>query len=714
MPKKAKKDNKKKSKVKKIPAKAGARARVSKDGKVEVILPVDRSRGKYKPRKTEEQKIKERLEQLRAQERRQYSRDVLAPESISGSYRRGGSIYRSDVQAPTGGFTNLSSIKDQKEDKRLKAVEQKLDKLIEKKQEPKKVEPEPAPAPKPKPIIEEVSTRPLATRRRQATGTPLTGQTVRPQQSRSIVSDIGSGVSALASAGVGLATAGLSGVFTTAERELEAGRERKREADIKRRQEEKERKEKERKQAITDSTQARLKKVDERLKTGSGIADSIMGGERKKIITLRAEPNPERERRELDRRRKALQEEENRKDREHAFKEKERIRREEQQLRQQEKAKAKKDAEDIFSELETAKKDSFYIQPQPRTNIPVATPFIPFRGVDSTDEDDLEDPADVGDTDDEFQSAEELTEEETPTPPPRKPKAPELPPRDEPEPAPALPPRDNDAEQRRKQVLQDQEIARDLLREEARNKDRKLKEAQERANELDKLNRDFIAHKNREDRNERRREQRRKDKENQEIAKRVAGDIINKAEVEEEVEKIVLGGATAGLIEKAPVSAGRGRKTDTDKLIQNGATRQDIQDYEQDNADRKRAVDGIYSAFGINLTGSSGGLDYIKSATSKEKRLQIRRDAIKKLRERGLLVNQIQEFTRTLDRIDELIKRRDDFGNRFQRRGGAVEQRAGRGRGRAGRPRGRGRARGERVGEQVADIEERQDPQPRD
>ena len=698
MPKKAKKDNKKKSKVKKIPAKAGAKARVSKDGKVEVILPVDRSRGPYKPRKTEEQKIQERLQELRAQERRQYSRDVLAPESISGSYRRGGSIYRSDVQAPTGGFTNLSSVKEQKDNTRLQAVEKKLDKLIEKKQEPKKVEPEPAPAPKPKPIIEEVSTRPLATRRRQATATPLTGQTVRPQPSGGIVSDIAGGVSALAtaglSAGVGLATAGVSGL-------IEANRERQRDADIKRRQEEQERKEKERKQAITDSTQARLKKVDERLKTGSGIADSIMGGERKKIITLRAEPNPERERRELDRRRKALQEEKNTKDKEEAFKERERIRREEQQLKLQEKEKAKKDAEDIFSELETAKKVSSYIQPQPRTNIPVATPLIP-EATEQSDEDDFETGQDT-DSDDEFQSAEEL--EEDPSPPPRKPKAPELPPRDEP---PALPPRDNDAEQKRKQVLQDQEIARDLLREEARNKDRKLKEAQERANELDKLNRDFIAHKNREDRNARRQEQRRKDKEAKTLLDEVIGEAVKKKEVEEEVEKIVLGGATAGLIERAPVSANRGRKIDTSKLIDAGATRQEIEDYEQDNKQRKRLVDGIYSAFGINLTGTGDGLDYVKSGTSKDKRLQIRRDTIKKLRERGLLVNQIQEFTRTLDQIDELIKRRDDFGNRFQRRGGAVELRRGGGRGRAGRPRGRGRGRGQRVPQQVADIEERE------
>lgn len=695
MPKKAKKDDKKKSNVKKIPAKAGARARVGKGGKVEVVLPVDRSRGPYKPRKTEEEKLQERLQQLRAQERRQYNRDVLAPERISGGYRAGGSIYRSDVQAPVGGFTNILSVKEQKDNSRLQTVEKKLDKLLEKKEEPKKVEPEPAPAPAPKPLIQEISSRPLATRRRQATSTPLTGQTLRPQQSRSIVSDIGSGVSALASAGVGLATAGVSGL-------IEAGTERQRQADIKRRQEEQERKEKERKQKITDATQERLRRVDERLKTGSGLADSIMGGEREKVITLRAEPNVQRERRELDRRRKALQDEENRKDREHAFKEREKIVREEQQLRQQEKSQAKKDAEDIFSELEFAKKDSFYIEPLPRTNVPVPT--------EDTDEDDLEDPADL-----------------PPTPPPRenvkekKPPAPELPPRDVP---PALPPRDDDAEQKRQQILQDQELARELLREQARIKDRKLKEAQERANELDKLNRDFIAHKNREDRNARRREQRRKDKEREELAKKVAGDVIEKAERREEaenvsksiVEDLVSESVTSSLLERAPVTAGRGRKINIDKLHESGATRQEIQDYEQDNATRKRLVDGIYSAFGINLTGSGGGLDYVKSGVTKEKRVQIRRDSIRKLRERGLTVNEIQDFTRTLDEIDELIKRRDDFGNRFQRRGGAVEQRPAGGTGRAGRPRGRGgraRGRGQRVPQQIEDLEN-ENPQPRD
>ena len=55
MPKKSKKEDKKS--VKKIPAKAGAKAKVKSGGKVEVILPVDRSRGPYRPRKTEEEKL---------------------------------------------------------------------------------------------------------------------------------------------------------------------------------------------------------------------------------------------------------------------------------------------------------------------------------------------------------------------------------------------------------------------------------------------------------------------------------------------------------------------------------------------------------------------------------------------------------------------------------------------------------------------------------
>jgi hypothetical protein len=62
-----------------------------------------------------------------------------------------------------------------------------------------------------------------------------------------------------------------------------------------------------------------------------------------------------------------------------------------------------------------------------------------------------------------------------------------------------------------------------------------------------------------------------------------------------------------------------------------------------------------------------------------------------------------------------LIKRRDDFGNRTQRRGGVVELRPAGGTGQRGRPRGggrgrgRGRGRGERVGRQVEEIEQRQE-----
>jgi hypothetical protein len=359
MPKKSKKEDKKS--VKKIPAKAGAKAKVKSGGKVEVILPVDRSRGPYRPRKTEEEKLKERLEQLRATERRDYAQQVLAPRQVAGTYRSGGSIYRNEPTAPTGGWTGLSKDKNTE---RLKAVESKLDKLLEKKkEEPKEEEPKKV-EPVRRPLIEEVSTRPLATRRRTNTTTPLTGQTVRPKQKQSIVSDIGSGVSALASAGIGLATAGVSGVLSSAEREIDSGRERVREVNITRQKEEQERKEKERKQAITDSTQARLKKVDERLKTGSGIVDSIMGGEREKVLTLRAEPNPERERRELQRRQKALEDDKNRKDKEEAFKERERIKREEHELKKQERQQLKKEAYDLqkqeqdigdlFSDLEEA------------------------------------------------------------------------------------------------------------------------------------------------------------------------------------------------------------------------------------------------------------------------------------------------------------------------------------------------------------------------
>ena len=150
MPKKSKKEDKKSVKKIQIPAKAGAKAKVKSGGKVEVILPVDRSRGSYKPRKTEEEKLKERIEQLRAIERRDYTQQVLAPRQVAGSYRSCGSIYRSDPTAPTGGWNGASKDKNTE---RLKAVESKLDKLLEKPKEKPKEEPKEEPKQEPPPIV---------------------------------------------------------------------------------------------------------------------------------------------------------------------------------------------------------------------------------------------------------------------------------------------------------------------------------------------------------------------------------------------------------------------------------------------------------------------------------------------------------------------------------------------------------------------------------
>jgi hypothetical protein len=692
MPKKAKKDDKKKSKVKKIPAKAGAKARVSKDGKVEVILPVDRSRGKYKPRKTEEEKIQERLEQFRAQERRQYNRDVLAPERIAGSYRSGGSIYRSDVRAPTGGFTNLSS---EKESERLKNVEKKLDKLLEPRQAKKK-ESAPAPAPRSEPPapteLESVQSEIVRANIRRGMERRDREQRQKLAEERALRDEERA---KREQSRVRVATRKLREEKTAQEQSRRAEQERQqRLEDENRAKEEKQRTrqiatretrldERDREQRLRQSARE-LELISQREKAEAHkkrqeqqrnqVVDDIMGGEREKVITLRAEPNPERERRELERRRKALKDEQDRKDKEEAFKETEKIIREEKQLREQEKAQAKKDAEDIFSDLEIA---------------PRKPPALE-REVEQTDE--------------EFQDVQESESQSK--------------------------------QSREQQIIQDQEIARELLRQEARNKDRKIKEAQERANQLDKLNRDFIAHKNREDRNKRRREQRKREQ----LSKDVVDKAIQKAEtreqarelldetIEKAVEKketrdisksivkdIVSESVTKSELENPPVSANRGRPVDVIRLLDTGATRQQIEDYEQDNQRRKRLVDGIYSAFGINLTGTGDGLDYVKSSTSKAKRQQMRVDSVRKLRERGLTVNEILDFTRTLDEINQLIARRDKFGRDFQRRGGSVQQRPAGGTGRAGRPRGggRGRGRGQRVPEQVEQLE-RQDPQPRD
>lgn len=720
MPKKAKQKDKKKSKVKKIPAKAGAKARVSKDGKVEVILPVDRSRGPYKKRKTEEQKIQERLEQLRAQERRQFSRDVLAPERLSSGYRSGGSIYRSDVRAPEGGFTGIVSSKEQKENERLKNVEKKLDKLLDKKPESEPArEPEPAPEPKKEPSeletvqseIVRANIRRGMERRDREQRQKLAEERARREEEKARREQ----------SRLRVATRRLREEKTAQEqsrraeeerqKRIEAQQRERRQEDISRQISTRERRldERERDQRLRES-QRELELISQREKaeahkrrekedserTFSGakrlykskiterkqLVDDIMGGEREKLVTLRAEPNPERERRALEQRKKALQDEKAKKDREEAFKEREKIKREEKQLREQEKEKARKDAEDIFSEIERA----------PKSDVELVVEEI------DTDPDDLEEPEDL-----------------PPTPPARQPEV-----------------EDDDEFKDVQESEPDQDIARELLRDEVNNRERRLKQEQQRANELDKLNREFIAHKNREDRNRRRREERRK---RQELAKDVVGKAIQKAETQEQarelldetiqkaVEKkeardisksilsdVIDESVTKSNLENPPVSVGRGRRVDIDKLLQTGATREQIGDYEQDLQRTKRLVDGVYSAFGINLTGTGDGLDYVKSSTSKAKRQQIRIDSIRKLRERGLSVNEIQQFTRTLDEINDLIARRDKFGRDFQRRGGAVQLRPAGGTGRAGRPRGGG----QRVPQQVADIEERQDPQPRD
>jgi len=629
MPKKSKKQDKKS--VKKIPAKAGAKAKIKTGGKVEVILPVDRSRGPYRPRKTEEEKLKERLEQLRATERRDYAQQVLAPRQIAGSYRSGGSIYRSEPTAPTGGWTGLSKDKNTE---RLKAVEKKLDKLLEKPKEPKELQTVPRQT-VPKSELEVVQSeivranirrgmerRDREQRLKQAEESGKREQEKRRQeQSR-----------------VRVATRELSKERSALEQSRQAEEERILRLENERKEREKEDKERQQKQ--------RERRLDERER------EERLRQSKRELENI---SRIEKEKRELQRRQKALQEEQDRKDKEEAFKEKEKIDREAQIVKRRERELLKKEAydlqkheqdvSDLFSELEEAPRPTKKPQPQPE-------PELQEEQAEQTDE--------------EFKDVQEVADG----------------------------PRSASREQ---QILQDQEIARNLLREEARNRDRKIKQAQERENELSKLNREFIAHKNREDRNRRRREQRRKEQqERKSIAERVAGDVIEKAVKREEAEEvsgslvsdIVSESVTKSLLDKPPVSAGRGRdvkQESREKNIEAGATRQEQENYEEDLKRIKRLTDGIYSAFGINLTASAGATDYNKKTTSKNKRVQIRRDAVRKLRERGLTDNEIQQFTDTLNEIDQLLARRDDFGNRFQRR------------------------RGERVARQVREIEERED-----
>lgn len=685
MPKKAKKDGKKSKKVKKIPAKAGAKARVSKDGKVEVILPVDRSRGPYKPRKTEEQKIQERLNQLRSQERKEYSRQVLAPESVSGSYRRGGSIYRSDVSAPSGGFTGIVSSKEDRENKKLKEVNEKLDKLLAKEKKEKEEKEEKKPESEPKPaetelqqvqgeIVRSNIRRGIESRDRRQRQKQAEERAKRDEEKKK-----------LEQSRVRVATRKLREEKTAQEQSRVAEEERQkriedeRKLKLRRQQNTRDRRldEREREQRLRESSRelellSQKEKADahkrreeaESKRAFSGakslykskiternqLVDDIMGGEKEKTITLQAERNIEKEKRELDRRQKALQDEKNRKDKEEAFKLQEKIDRERQAVKEKEREKLKTEAhalkkqdkniDDLFSELEKApKKDNVELQ---------------VEEID-TDESDFV-------TDD----------DEVISPPPRKVK-PQLPER-EPEvesdedfvdaqennEKPTLPPRDADAEEKRKQILRDQELARELLRS---NKDRKIKEEQERINKLSKLNEDFIAHKNREDRNKRRREQRQKE-DREKLSKSVvdkalSSAILQQSKEEEERDK--------------PPRSKRGRKPakvtqeSIEALVDAGATRQEIEDNDMRLQNIEVIIRGLFTGFGITLP-----REY-RTASNKI-RTQIRIDSVRKLRDRGFTIAQIQEFTRLLDELNEEIRLRDKFGNRYQRRRGVVKK----------------------------------------
>ena len=85
-----------------IPARSGAKANVGKYGKVEVILPVDRSRGKYKPRKTGEEAIKERIQALRQNDLE--NKNVFTRNRSSGTDLR-----HYDVSQPVGGFNGTQA-----------------------------------------------------------------------------------------------------------------------------------------------------------------------------------------------------------------------------------------------------------------------------------------------------------------------------------------------------------------------------------------------------------------------------------------------------------------------------------------------------------------------------------------------------------------------------------------------------------------------------
>jgi len=653
MAKKSKKDkktdkSKKKKKIivkvkksKSIPAKAGAKARVDSRGKVEVILPVDRSRGKYKPRQSKEDQIAERIKKLREEKNQnslQFARELLANENLGANTRRSGSINRSNVPEPEGGFTggttdknNLSKVQQELKEIKEELKKQKAEKQKEEKPKEKQKENPRSPTgePKPKPA-EETKSR------------PLTGQTIRREQRRSIVADTFSNVVVPAvgvvAGGVGL---GLRAVSNEAQRQrdekrkqliketeakaiadtdrivenLKKDREKKfkeRELQKRKQEEAKEILEEKRRKEIAKKVREQINPIDKQKqrkeKDINSLIDNLMGGKKESNVELKieevekVEPVPEPE---------PVVEE-----------------------------------EDSDDEFQSAEEFDYPEEEEPiKDRSKLVKNIKPI--VDKAKEDSLLTPEKKSRRQSFIQEAEK--EEQTDT---AKKKL-----------------REEAEKLRELQIAGDQKVARELLIETARNRDRKIKEQEEKQIQIDKLIQKEIEERRRTERNRKRRVaeqvldqtiQKSIDDRNKDLSKKVVGSAIDKAEKREEAEEIS-GDLITGLIGRAvnessiqntPINSGRGRKPNDAGYFQKGYTRKEVEDFRNLQERIKRNRRGLMF---FNLDG-----DRYNYKNNKNLEKFIRED-IRTLRERGINQLEIDQATAILNILVADIREEKKF-----------------------------------------------------
>ena len=633
-------------KSKSIPAKAGAKARVDSRGKVEVILPVDRSRGKYKPRQSKEDQIAERIKKLREEKNQnslQFAREQFANETLGANTRRSGSINRSNVAEPIGGFTGGTTDKNNlsKVQQELKEIKEELKKQkAEKQKEPKTARPPTAEIetqtiekPKPKPV-EETKSR------------PLTGQTIRREQRRSIVADTFSNVvvpaAAVVSGGVAL---GLRAV----------GNEAQRQRDEKRKQ-------------LIKETEAKAIADTDR------IVENLKKDREKKFKERELQKRKQEEAREIL--------EEKRK--------KEIAKKVREQINPLEKQRKEKDINSLIDDLMGGKKESnVELKIEEVEKVPEPEPVVEEE-----------------DSDDEFQSAEEFDypEEEEPikdrsklvknikpivdkakedsllTPEKKSRRQSFIQEAEKEEETEAKKKLREEAEKLRElQIAGDQKVARELLIETARNRDRKIKEQIEKQNKIDKLIQKEIEDRRRAEKNRRRRVaeqvldqtiQKSIDDRNKDLSKKVVGSAIDKAEKREEAEE-VSGDIITGLIGRAvnessiqntPINSGRGRKQNDAGYFEKGFKREEIAEFRDLQERIKRNRKGLMF---FNLNGNR--YDY-KNNKDLEKFI---REDIRTLQERGMNQLEIDQATAILNILVADIRQEKKFNLSVRTRSGS-------------------------------------------